>query len=137
MKNNDHSMFLANYFKYVVLCFFTYSFLISHFFQTDSHQWSCLLSRYTFSGRYSSGINLASQSKCLLFITWSTGWSKSHDTEKKLNYLPYGLSNGADFFTNNKDVYIGHIHRDKVGKNLFEVSLFIFTKKVLRFIDRK
>ena len=71
---------------------------------------------------------------CSIFISikllcLNTGWTKSHATEVKIEYLNYGLSKRADFFVDDRGIYKLYIHKDKVGENLSEVSLFAFTQK--------
>ncbi len=51
-------------------------------------------------------------------MTLYTGWSISHATDKKIEYLPYGLSTEADFFTNDRGMFKLYIHMDTVEKNL-------------------
>jgi hypothetical protein len=37
---------------------------------------------------------------------------------KKIQYLPYGLSKGADFFINDRGMFKLYIHMDMVEKNV-------------------
>ena len=53
---------------------------------------------------------------------------KSQLTGGKIEYLCHSSGKQADFFTNNKDVYIDHIRRDRVEENLCEESLFASAK---------
>lgn len=36
----------------------------------------------------------------------NTGWPKNHFTDRKIEYLRYGLSNRTDFFTSNRGIFI-------------------------------
>ncbi len=49
----------------------------------------------------------------------NTGWRKSHDTVEKIEYLPYGLTKGADFFINDRGMFKLYIHMDTIEKNLY------------------
>ena len=46
-----------------------------------------------------------------MFIRYrSTGWRKSHDTDKKIEYLHYDSTKRAHFFTKNRGMFILQIH---------------------------
>ncbi len=58
-----------------------------------------------------------------------TGGRKSHFTEKKIEYLHYGSSKWADFFTTDKGVFIVHTHKKIVEKYCFELSAVTWIQK--------
>lgn len=47
----------------------------------------------------------------------STGECKSHDTDKKFEYLNYYSNQRADFIVNDRDMFKLHIHKDMSRKN--------------------
>jgi hypothetical protein len=57
-------------------------------------------------------------SVCYADINGYTGWPKSHDTEKKIEYLPYDLSKRANFFINDRGMLELYIHNDTHRESL-------------------
>ena len=59
-----------------------------------------------------------------IFLVWQhTRWPKSHDTEIKIEYLPYRSIEEADFFINDIGTSKLYTHMNIAEKNLCEVPL--------------
>ena len=64
------------------------------------------------------------------------GGAKVTIPKKKFVYLPHGLSKGADFFINDRDMFKLYIHTDTLEKNPCQITLLNSTKKLSVFTNR-
>ena len=70
-------------------------------------------------------------------MTTTTGWRKSHDTEKNIKYLPYDLIEEGDLLINGRSVFKLYFHQDTQTNILCQVSLLISIEKFYFFTDNR